>query len=123
MGKGMFVAGGHGNAKGQVLRSGGQGWNDHQRIVRRGFHRPLHRRIGVATKHIVEAQHITKKQHVEVSLIGNARQVRPIAQRVDRQSFVSGMGPKAWRAATAHTGLLIECKQKRFWIGHRDSCK
>ncbi|MNP04618.1 hypothetical protein D3C76_965380 [compost metagenome] len=121
MGKGMFVAGGHGNAKGQVLRDGGQRRDDHQRVIGRCFNGPFHRRISVAAKHVVETQYIAKKQHIEVRLVSNARQVRPVAEGIDCQAFISRVSPKAWRTATAHAGLLIERKQKRSWIGHRGS--
>ncbi|MNM70546.1 hypothetical protein D3C81_821770 [compost metagenome] len=107
MGERMLVTGGHSDAEGEVFRHGGQCRNDHQRIVGRCFHRPLHGRVGITAKHIVETQHITKKQHVEMSLVGDACQVRPVAQRVDGQSLVSRVRPEARRAATANAGLLV----------------
>ena len=121
MGKRMLVTGGHGHTESQIFGDGCQCRNDHQRIIGRGFHGPFHGGIGIAGKHIVEAQHIAEKQHVQVSLIGDPGQVRPIAQRVDAQSLVCRVGPQAWRTTTADTRLLGEGKQQRFGIGHHDS--
>jgi len=121
VGEGVFIAGGNRDAERKVFGDRGQGGNDHQWIVSRSFHSPFHCGIGIAAKDVVETQHVAEEQHVEVGLVGNARQVRPVAQRVDCQAFVSRMRPEARRTSTAHTGLFVECKQQRFWIGHHGS--
>ncbi len=107
-GEGLLVGQVDGDAEAEMLRDGGHGGHQQQRVQQRHLHRVAQRRVRRAAMHVVDAQHVGQEQPVEQPALQQPSQAGPVRQR----AYTRWSGPAGGSTCPAGCARRRPCRTR-----------